>query len=153
MGDEVVGEDRQAVEIPEAHDAGEREVRRHDLGALVEAVVGEHRHAAGQLCGQPLRRSPCRKRQPQCVTLPEESPERTQGLGVERDQLVVATLPEDVCQLFATHRAQLGRRPGAERAEAVGESSAWAAIRAHEARTSSQMPRRPVTPAVAQRWP
>ena len=44
--DEVVGEDRQAVEVVELGDAGEREVVGDDLGALVEAAVVEHRHAA-----------------------------------------------------------------------------------------------------------
>ena len=49
---EVVGEDRQAVDVLEARDAGEREVGRHELGLLVEAAVVEERHAAGQALGE-----------------------------------------------------------------------------------------------------
>jgi hypothetical protein len=44
VGDEVVGEDRQPVDVAELRNAGERQVARHDLGALVEAWVVEQRH-------------------------------------------------------------------------------------------------------------
>ena len=47
---------------------GQGQVGRQDLGALVEAGVGEHRQAAGQLRGQGLRRSaaPRRPRPARC---------------------------------------------------------------------------------------
>ncbi len=54
VGDEVVREDRQAVEVREVGDPCEREVGGDDLGALVEAAVVEHRHSARQCFGQPL---------------------------------------------------------------------------------------------------
>ena len=48
--DEVVGEDRQPVDVGIRDDAGQMEVVGGDLGALVEAAVGEERHR-----GQALR--------------------------------------------------------------------------------------------------
>jgi hypothetical protein len=50
--DEVVGEDREAVEVGEVGDAGEREVVGRDLGALPEAPVVEEGHL-----GEGLRES------------------------------------------------------------------------------------------------
>ena len=118
---EVVGEDRQAVQVLEARDAREGEVGRHDLRALVEAAVGEHRHRAGQLGGQRLRRAARPARDGERVALAEEAAERAQRLRVERHELVVARLAERLGDLVGAQRAQLRRRPGAVRAEAVGE--------------------------------
>ena len=60
--DEVVGEDRQAVEVAEARDAGERQVGGGDLRALVEAAVGEQRHPGGERLRQALGRAARRAR-------------------------------------------------------------------------------------------
>ena len=54
--DEVVGEDRQAVQVFEAGDTGEREVAGGDLGALVEPAIGVHRHPLDEGLGEPLGR-------------------------------------------------------------------------------------------------
>ena len=51
---EIVGKDREAVEVIEAGHARERQVARHDLGALEEPAVIEERHPRRQLSGQPL---------------------------------------------------------------------------------------------------
>ena len=51
---EVVGEDRQRVEVAELGQPRQRQVARHDLGALVEAAVVEEAHAAGEQLRQPL---------------------------------------------------------------------------------------------------
>ena len=51
---QVVGEDRQAVEVRELGHAREREVIRGDLGALPETAVVEERHAGRQHRGEAL---------------------------------------------------------------------------------------------------
>jgi hypothetical protein len=48
---QVVGEDGQPVDVREVRDAGEHEVVGRDLGALVEAAVGEEGHALGEQRG------------------------------------------------------------------------------------------------------
>ena len=57
--DEVVGEDRQPVDVPEVGHAGQVQIVGGDLGALVEAGVGEERHLR-QALGQRLGRLPPR---------------------------------------------------------------------------------------------
>ena len=57
VGHEVVGEDRQPLEVVEARDGGERQVRRRDLCALEETAIVEHRHAGGKLRGERLGRA------------------------------------------------------------------------------------------------
>ena len=109
------------MQVLEARDPGEREVRGHDLRALVEAAVGEERHRPRELGGEPLRRAPCAAGDGQRVTVAEEAPERPQRLRVERHELVVARLAERVGDLVGRDRAQLRRRPRAVRAEAIGE--------------------------------
>src|SRR4051794_41027429 len=48
---EIVGEDREPVEVVELGEPGQGEVVRNDLGALPEAAVVEHRHARGERLG------------------------------------------------------------------------------------------------------
>jgi len=55
LGEEVVGEDREAVDVGEVRDAGEDQVVGGDLRALVEAAVGEERHPLGQRAGETVR--------------------------------------------------------------------------------------------------
>ena len=60
VGDEVVGEDREPVEVVELGDPGEREVVRRDLGPLPEADVVEEGHArprASTRAARPIRRA------------------------------------------------------------------------------------------------
>ena len=121
MRDEVVGEDRQPVQVLEAHDAGESQVRRHDLRALVEPAIGEQRHAACQLRRESLRRSARRARNVERVALTEEPAELAQRLREQGHQLVIGALAERVGDLLGAHRAQLRRRPRSMRAEAIGE--------------------------------
>ena len=121
MGDEVVGEDRQPVEIVELGDAGKREVGGEDLGALEEAAVGVHRHPRGDGLGQPLGAAPAGRHQVERRSLAEEAAEPAQRLGVEGDQLVVGWLTEHVRELGRPDAPQLGVRVGTRRAEAVGQ--------------------------------
>ncbi len=128
VGDEVVGEDRQAIEIGEARHSREREVGDHDLGALVEAAVIEHRHAARQRFGQPLGRAAALGHEVQRAALAEEAAQLVQCLGVEAHQLVVGPLAEDPGNGAGVHRAQphpVERPPtagGVVRAHVVGET-------------------------------
>src|SRR6059036_1767167 len=117
-----LGEDRQPLEVAEGGDPGEREVVRNDLRALVEAAVGVHRHASGEQLGQALRRAAGSAHQVERAALAEERPELAQRLGEERCELVVARLAEDVGELLGAHGAQLGVRPRAVRAVAIGQA-------------------------------
>ena len=101
---QVVGEDRETVEIGELGHAGEREVVWHDLSALVETAVVEHRHATREYPGQALGRTFGFIDEVQCTSsgpassvrrASQEIAERTQRLRVEAHQLVVGALAED----------------------------------------------------------
>ena len=121
VGDEVVGEDRQRVEIVELGHAAERKVARRDLRALVEPLVLPHRHAAREQLGHPHGRAVGGRDDVERVAVAEEAPELAQGLRVERHQLVVARLAERVGDLVGAHRAQLRVGPAGTGAPAVGQ--------------------------------
>jgi hypothetical protein len=57
VGHQVVGEDREPVEVAELGDPGQGQVAGDDLGALVEAAVVEEAHAAREHPGQALGRA------------------------------------------------------------------------------------------------
>ncbi len=121
VGDEVVGEDRERVEVRELGDPAEREVARRDLGALVEARVLPHGHAAGEQLGHPDGRAAGLGDDVEGVARAEEAPELAQGLREEGHELVVAVLAEGVGDLLGAQLAQLRRAPAGAGAPAVGE--------------------------------
>ena len=121
VGDEVVGEDREPVEVGEARDAGQGEVAGDELRALVEAAVVVHRHAARERLGQPDGGAAGGADEVQRAALAQERPEPAQRLGEEGHELVVGRLPEDVGDLLGAQGAQLGVRPRPVGAEAVGQ--------------------------------
>ena len=128
---EVVGEDREAVEVAEAHDAGEREVRRHDLRPLVEAAIVEHRHPRGEVLGEALGR-PVRLAHRLERPAPAEPPaELAQRLRVQRHELVVAGLPQRVGDLLRAHRAQLGGAPRPVGPEPLGHPRGHGEVAGH----------------------
>ena len=129
--DEVVGEDREAIEVAEAHDAGEREVGGHDLRPLVEAAVVEHRHPGGEVLREPLGR-PVRLAHRLERPAPAEPPaELAQRLGVQRHELVVAGLAQRVGDLLGAHRAQLGGAPRPVGPEALGHPRGHREVAGH----------------------
>ena len=106
--DEVVGEDRQAVDVRELDDAREMQVVGGDLGALEEADVVEERHRR-----EPLRDAlGGRLEHAQRRRLAQEEPEVVERRGVQARELVGGVEPE---------RARHGR--GVEGAQLRGRST------------------------------
>jgi hypothetical protein len=93
--DQVVGEDREPVEVVELGDAGEREVVGGDLGALPEPLVVEEGHL-GEGLRQPLGRAAGRPDRIQRAALAEPVAEVVEGLRVQGHQFVAALLAERV---------------------------------------------------------
>ncbi len=147
VGDEVVGEDGEAVEVVELGDARQREVVGDDLGALVEAAVIEHRHAAREHLRQALGRAArfgneverasrllaCGRGRPApAPSRPlQEAAQRAQCLRVEAHQLVVGCLVEDRGDLARAHLRQPRARGRAVRADVVGEAPRDREVAAH----------------------
>ena len=73
--DEVVGEDRQAVEVVEFGYAGEREVAGDDLGALVEAAVARTSPSRAPASASRSAEPPASATQVERAPLAEEAPE------------------------------------------------------------------------------
>jgi hypothetical protein len=96
VGEEVVGEDGEAVDVGEVRDPGEDEVVRGDLRPLVEARVVEERHGTGE---RPREGGggPARVADPlDGAAVAEPRAELDERLGVERHQLVARVLSEHV---------------------------------------------------------
>ena len=137
VGDEVVGEDREPVEVGELGHAGEREVVRHDLGALPEAEVVEEGHPGGEHRGEPLGRAAGLLHQVERATVTEEAAEVAERLGVERHQLVVRLLPEHRGNVGRLQCPQFGGRPRPGGAPAVGERRGHREVARHPGRLRS----------------
>jgi hypothetical protein len=103
---EVVGEDREKVEVVELGDAGKRKVVGDDLRALVEVAVVEHGHTVGERVRQALGRALALRDEVERAALAEEASEQPQRLRVEAHQLKLRGLVEDGRDLARTDLAQ-----------------------------------------------
>ena len=121
VGDEVVGEDRERVEVVELRDARQRQVVGGDLRALVEAVVGEERALGREPRREPLGRAARAVDQVQRAAVAQQPPELAQRLGEQAHELQAGVLAERRGDLLGRHRAQVGPGPRAVRAPVVAQ--------------------------------
>ena len=121
VGDEVVREDREPIEVVELGRAGESEVAAHDLGALVEAAIVEEAHAAGEQRRQPLGRPVRLADQVPGGAVAQEPAQVAQRLRVQAHQRMARFLAEHARDGGGVEPAQLPVRPGAVLAEGRGD--------------------------------
>jgi hypothetical protein len=139
VGDQVVGEERQAVELLELGGAGEREVGGRDLRALEErdlaTVVGRAVGEAvpgGQQLDERGGRAPRRlddAEEAAAVLVGDASAEIVECAGEERDQLVLGVLAERRGDRRGVDRAQLLGAPRPVRTEAVAQAERASRLR------------------------
>lgn len=115
VGQEVVREHGQAIDVVEVRHAGEREVVGSDLGTLVEAGVS----GKGKARGEGL------SRRPELERLPQPGSEVAQRVRVQVAKAVPRRKVQDVGDLVARHGSQLRRGPrratrGEPRGQRVG---------------------------------
>ena len=118
---EVVGEDREPVEVVKSATPAEREVVRGDLGALPEADVVEEGHAGGEHRGEPLGGAAGLGHHVDRPAVDQEAAEVAQRLGVEAHQLVPGVLAEHGRDVLRRQGPQFVARPPTGRAPEVGQ--------------------------------